>query len=407
MADDSQSPYEVETARFREILAKGRSANQLALFDLLVERSRDERSPKEIEIAIALFGNDATLDTTSDSGVRVYVHRLRKRIDDHYRGKEGPRLIIPKGEYRIVLAQAELASAVPAMPGWLTALSRVNPALGAGLLLIACAAIVFLGWSFWSTTPMQASGKVDNRQALLGGSVEPFNPLIVVGDSMLLAETVDQRSIQRMILNPAIRTRDDFGTYLKAHPETFYQLYDFDLNFAPFSAVEAAWAVQGKLYPADGDRAEVSQIIPVSGLKGELLESNDIIFVGRLSQLGPLKSQVFSGSRFQLAGYDRLIDTAKGTVFQGEVYKTGQSATQRDYGYLSVRTSATGRRLIIFSGLGDKAMTAVVGLLAKPHEVAALKRKVRGARHFEALFEVETRSGAPVRRNLIAAYPIS
>lgn len=407
MPDDIPSPYEAETARFREILAKGRSANQLALFDLLVERSRDQRSPKEIEIAIALFGNDATLESSSDSGVRVYVHRLRKRIDDHYRGETRARLVIPKGEYRIILAQDAPTSPAPGVPRWWMTFARINPALGVGLLLIACAAIAFLSWSLWSPQAMPASDKAGNRQALLGASAEPFNPLIVVGDSRLLVETKDQRSIHRMILNPAIRTRDDFGSYLKAHPETFYQLYDFDLNFAPFSAVEAAWVVQGKLYPPDGDRAETGQIIPVSSLRAELLESNDIIFVGRLSQLGPLKSQVFSQSRFQFPAFDRLIDTARGTVFQGQVYTADQSTTHTDYGYLSVRTSATGRRLVILGGLGDAATTAVVGLLTKPAELAELRRKVRGARHFEAIFEVEIRSGAPVRRRLIAAHAIS
>jgi hypothetical protein len=407
LPDDIQSPYEAETARFREILAKGRSANQLALFDLLVERSLDQRSPKEIEIAIALFGNDATLETSSDSGVRVYVHRLRKRIDDHYLGKQGPRLIIPKGEYRIVLVQDDPTGPASGLPRWLAALSTMNPALGAGLLLIACAAIAFLSWSLLSPKPMQTPGKADNRQTLLGASAEPFNPLIVVGDSMMLAETQDHRSIQRMILNPEIRTRDDFGTYLKAHPETFYQLYDFGLNFAPFSAVEAAWAVQGKLYPPDGDRAEAGEVMPVSGLNNELLESSDIVFVGRLSQLGPLTLQVFSSSHFQLAAYDRLIDRTRGTVFQGEVYTADRSRVRKDFGYLSVRKSATGKRLIILAGLGDEAMTAVVALLTNPRELAQLRREVRGARQFEALFEVEIRIGAPLLRRLIAAHATS
>ena len=78
--------FRSETARFRKELAKGRSSNQLALFDFLVERSLDERSPKEVEIALEFFGSDATRDSSADSGVRVYVHRLRKRIDHFYAG---------------------------------------------------------------------------------------------------------------------------------------------------------------------------------------------------------------------------------------------------------------------------------------------------------------------------------
>ena len=111
--DDSEAIFEAETARFREILAKGRSATQLALFDLLVERSRDPRSPKEIEVALALFGSVATHDAGSDSGVRVYVHRLRKRIDEYYLARTGPRLVIPKGEYRIALERSDRPAQPP------------------------------------------------------------------------------------------------------------------------------------------------------------------------------------------------------------------------------------------------------------------------------------------------------
>lgn len=404
--EDAQSAYEGEVARFRDVLAKGRSANQLALFDLLVKRSGDERSPKEVEIAVALFGNDAMLDTSADSGVRVYVHRLRKRIDDHYRGKTGLRLVIPKGEYRIVLDGLEPGGGETSAPSWLNRLTGTNRALFAGLSTIGLALVAFAGWSLWSPSPEETTAKGVNRQALLVASTGPLKPLVVVGDSMLLAETEDQRSIQRMILNPTVRTRDDFSTYLKAHPESFYRLYDFNLNLAPFNAVEAAWSVQGRLDAPDSAGIDASRITAVSALRPENLETDDVIFVGRLSQLGWLEPHVFSRARIRLTAYDRLTDSVNGTQFRGEVYHDGRSAFQADYGYLSVRTSATGRRLIVLAGLGDKATKAVVSLLGAQREIVAIKRKVRGARNFEAVFEVEVRRGEPIRRQLVAAYAL-
>ncbi|MBU0795212.1 MAG: hypothetical protein KJ752_14730, partial [Alphaproteobacteria bacterium] len=334
------------------------------------------------------------------------VHRLRKRIDDHYQGKDGPRLTIPKGEYRIVLEEVEPTERRSALSRGLAGLSRINPALGIGLFVIACATAVLIGWNLLSTSPTPASGQPDDRQALLAASSEPFKPLIVVGDSLLLAETQDQRSVRRMILNPAIRSRDDFGAYLRANPDAFYQLYDFDLNFAPISAIEAAWEVQGKLDALRANDAPAIRMIGVSALSAELRETQDILFVGRLSQLGVLEPEVFSGSRFRLAAYDRLVDTANGPSFQGQVYPDERLASQKDYGYLAVRTSATGRRLVVLGGLGDKATAAIVALLNTPHEMAVLKRKVRGARHFEAVYEVEIRRGGPAQRKLIAAYPL-
>jgi len=402
--DGNQSAFEAETVRFREVLAKGRSANQLALFDLLVERSRDQRSPKEIEIAIALFGNAATLNANSNSGVRVYVHRLRKRIDEYYHDKSGPRLVIPKGEYRVVLTGSDdLSEPHTAAVRWGQRL-MLNPALSLGLLLIACGTLAFAVWHFWSTTSAGTSRTTVDRQALFDASAEPFAPLIAVGDSMLLAETQDQHSIQRMILNPAVQTREDFGNYLKEHPKSFYQLYDFNLHFAPVAAVETAWAVQGALAPPNGKIAPNITVTPVSSLSTEQLDTRDIIFVGRLSQLGILAPQVFAQSRFRLAGYDRLVDTTDGKLFQGQVYTNEQTGAQKDYGYFAVRSSSSGQRLIIIAGLGDKGTSTIATLLNTPQEIIRLKRKVRAARHFEALFEIQSHSGAPLQRRLIATH---
>lgn len=406
-ADETQTAYEIETARFREVLAKGRSSNQLALFDLLVERSRDRRSPKEVELAIALFGNDAMLDSTAGSGVRVYVHRLRKRIDDYYHGKEGPRLVIPKGVYRIVLQDGEATDSDADLPAWLRRLIGLPPALSIGLVLIACACVAFIGWSLWSTASISTASKSGSRQALLGDAAKLSKPLIAVGDSRLLAETPDQRSIRRMILNPEVQTRDDFSEYLKAHPESFYELFDFDLNFAPIGSVEAAWTVQDRLGLTGGATGETGQLVPVSALSADLLESHDIIYVGRLSQLGILESRVFAQSRFRPEGYDGLVDVAKRRKFQGQVYRGEGSASAKDYGYLAVRTGSSGRRMIVLAGIGDSGTNAIVDLMKTPHVISALKRKIGGARNFEALFEVTGSSGAPSQKRLVSVHALN
>jgi hypothetical protein len=404
--DDSEAIFDAETARFREILAKGRSATQLALFDLLVERSRDRRSPKEIEIALALFGSVATHDSGANSGARVYVHRLRKRIDEYYLARTGPRLVIPKGEYRIALDRSDRRAQPPGRAARLRQALASNPAVTLGLFLIVGAALAFASWNSWPSASTSTPGVARVRQALLGGSADPFDPLIVVGDSMLLAETQDQRGIQRMILNPAVKTREDFGSYLKAHPESFYQLYDFNLNFAPIGAVEAAWTLQDNPDPRGGEGASSSQMLPASALSPDLLAGRDIIFVGRLSQLRVLEPQVFAQSRFRLAAYDQLIDTANGAVSRGQVYVDGQSTAWTDYGYLSVRTSSTGHRLIVLAGLGNTGAAGVVALLNAPQEIVRLRRKLGAAHHFEALFEVRARSGAPEQRRLIAIHAL-
>lgn len=400
-SNDDQRRFEQEAARFRAVLAKARSANQLQIFDFLVARSTDPRSPKEIEIALALSGDAASLEPGVDSGVRVYVHRLRKRLDDYYLNRPGLRLVIPKGEYRIVMEGA----ATPPLrrERWRPLLDTVtgHPALSAGLALIMVALLALVGWTTWR---LQQGSVVNSAQAarpvagLFGG--QP--PLIVVGDRMLVAESDDQRSVQRMILDPRIRSRDDLGEYLKANPQSFYRLYDFNLHFAPIASVEAAWRI-GDEVRGDGNAAttgNAAAFLPVSALTPDLMRSRNLLYVGRLSQLGVLEPSAFAHSRLRLAAFDRLIDGDTQRTFVADVYSEAHQQPRIDYGYLAFQSGPEGRVVGVVGGLGDLGTAAMTELLADPRELMALRAKTGNGR-FEALFEFRMRQGFSASRKLI------
>jgi len=399
---DAEAQFKAETARFREVLAKGRSAKQIELFDYLVEHSGDDRSPKEIEVAIALLGNQAALESNADSGMRVYVHRLRKRLEDYYDDRPGPRLTIPKGEYRVVLEDSE--ASYQAMGIARTFLA--NPALGSGIALFVFAIILYIAWISWPTTQAPTLTQQNDRQGLLGTSGGLFDPVILVGDTMLLAESKDQRSIQRMVQKPEIQTRDQFGEFLKENPETFYQFYDFNLRFSSITTLETAWAIQTRLTSPLGKKPAEAALVPVSTVEPEVLRMHDVIYIGRLSQLGMLEPIVFARSKLKLAAYDRLEDTETGDAYTAQVYTERPSSRGQDYGYVSVRESPNGRRLILLAGLGDRGTAAMAGLLDNPQEIALLKSKLSGARNFEALFEVQSLTGQSLQRRLVTAYPV-
>jgi hypothetical protein len=398
--------FEAETARFRRALAKGRSANQLALFDFLVERAGDDRSPKEIEIALSLFGEGATKDSSGDSGARVYVHRLRKRMDDYYSGKSGPRLAIPTGEYRIVLTDTGLQGKVRTRLRRLGDAIIAHPARSAGFGAILCAALILAGWL--AAPERQAPSFTLERQGrpLPGALAAVSSPIVVIGDSMLVAESEDQRGVQRMILDPEIRSRDDLGRYLRAHPDAFYRLYDFNLNFAPISAVEAAWAAQDELAGADNRNEPAGALTPASALTAEALRSRDVLYVGRLSQLGALGPRVFAESGFRLTAYNQLTDAASGRAYTGQVYSDAQGAPRLDYGYLAVRTGPEGHTLAVLAGLGDQGTLAMAELLSSPRDLAQLKARLGDNKRFEALFEVRTNESQAVERRLLALRPL-
>ena len=94
-----------EVEKVRASGALGRSNQLLRLFDFLVQCRGADRVPKELEIAVDCFERSATADGLQDATVRVTAHKLRRRLEEFYANAgTGPRLLIPRGEYRLVLA---------------------------------------------------------------------------------------------------------------------------------------------------------------------------------------------------------------------------------------------------------------------------------------------------------------
>ena len=69
-----------EAARLRASGALGKPGPLSRLFEFLLGRSGGS-TPKEIEIAVAVFNKKSDFDIGQDALVRVYVHKLRKRLD--------------------------------------------------------------------------------------------------------------------------------------------------------------------------------------------------------------------------------------------------------------------------------------------------------------------------------------
>src|SRR4051812_11622355 len=103
--------------RIRAAQVLGRSELMQRLFDFLVTCSLDGKAPKEIELAIDVFGKDAHFEVTRDAMVRVYMHKLRRKLEAYYVGagrEETGRLTIPRGEYRLVFEEPTADVLAPA-----------------------------------------------------------------------------------------------------------------------------------------------------------------------------------------------------------------------------------------------------------------------------------------------------
>jgi hypothetical protein len=124
------------------------------LFRFLVKRTLEnpDDPPRELEIAMKVFGRPPEFDSRMDSTVRVQASRLRAKLAEYYAGPgiDDPIIIeIPKGGYLAKFSErTPLPETTPPQPPG-NRESRMNPAAWfvAGLL---CG--VLLGWtaSTWS-----------------------------------------------------------------------------------------------------------------------------------------------------------------------------------------------------------------------------------------------------------------
>lgn len=411
--EGSSTPFppemEREVARVRAALSASRSAAQLKLFDFLAERSADSRAPKEIEIAIAVFGGEGSLpDGAADSGVRVYVHRLRKRIDEFYAGESGPRLIIPKGEYRLTLQRP---AAVEQQQGLIerTLAAFARPTRWHWFALVAVLCLVIASALF-----LPAGSSADDNARKLASTrfwsgIDDTAPVaLLAGDSFMLAETRDQNKVDRIIRDSAIQSREDLGQHLKSHPEAFYRLYDLDLRYAPASTVQALWDLQAAIPPTRSGKARKLSVSSLSGADGSTLRARTMLYVGRLDDLGALRDTYRAMSKFVPDGENAIRDIATGKVVAASMPEAGQQDAVRstDVGTIASMRAPDGRRLIFISSLGDLAIADMVRLVTDPVALGQLESRALNGRYYEAMFQVRSVDGIQTVRQLIAIHPL-
>ena len=404
-----------EIARVRESGVLGGSGRLLELFEFLAQRSAEGRPPKEAEIALAVFGKAGPDSMRDDPVARVYIHRLRKRLDDFYLRHgmpNGVRLDIPKGDYRIACLGGD------AKDTNLAAETQVEPELvseappqrkmrwgliAAGLAVLAIGGNI-AAWSVFANRPAAESKQLaeSGMWAEIAKSNRPL--LIVVGDYYMFGEYEDRTKLKRLIRDFAINSKEDLANSQWSNPKDFDRYSDVALQYLPASAAFAL----ADLAPLIREGRKV-QVTLSSNMPLDRLKTDDIIYVGLLSGLGPLRDPVFSTSRFALGkSYDQIIDVKAGRAYNSEAFLAAPSDEMyRDYGFFSSFAGPTGNRIVILSGSRDTAVMGVAEAVTQMDRLARVEKKTPKEGDFEALFEVKGQKHMNLEASVLAAYPIN
>ena len=98
------------------------------LLEYLVSTSLEEKSPKEFTIGIELFGKKYGEETKPDANIRVYIHNLRKKLNDYYEeeGSKDPLVFeIEKGKYTVEKDPFMIASWI-VWPSYISSWAALN-----------------------------------------------------------------------------------------------------------------------------------------------------------------------------------------------------------------------------------------------------------------------------------------
>lgn len=419
--EDQAETITALAAQLRASGSLGRSDLMNRLFDFLLEQSLLGRSPKEFEVAQEVFGKDIAFDMAQDASVRVYIHRLRRKLDEVYAGAPGERLTIPRGEYRLAVESpaapaAEEAAAPNAPPPDFppaAVLARHWTRPSRTMVIALCIALgvgILIGAVAWS---------MRDRSSLAGGLARttfwqpvisvPRLTMLVVGDYYIFGEAPDGADITRLVREFSINSREDLDAYMMENPGVMGRYVDLDLHYLP---VSTGYALSDLLPVADAFSVSAgggrTRVLTMSRLTPEFLKRGNIIYVGFLSSLGLLRDPVFKASGFQIgSSYDELIDKVSGKHYVSNSDAVAEThAPRRDYAYIASFPGPSGNRILIVAGTRDPAVMQAAEVAVDKDQLDQIAARAGNAPAFEALYEVSTLGTVNVGSALVVARPL-
>lgn len=389
--------FEAEVARVRASGVLGEGGRLLELFDFLAARGPGTPSVSQAEIAETVFGQTET--SADDATVRVYVHRLRKRLDEYYAeagiAAAGERLTLPSGTYalrQVPQAGAPDRAEVQEPRGW-----RAGSMTWFAVALLALIGTFLLGRFL---APDSAPPANAIWQPFLDS---PRPKLIVVGDYYIYGEIDPVRPEEgRLIRDFRVNSPADLERMQDLYPERYGTAEDMGLNYLPFSV---AYGLE-EIVPILARDGRTVSVLAASEMQPDMLNYFDVIYVGLFSGMGLLEDVTFMGSGFEIGeSYDELVDArARKTYTSEEARSLASPAFYRDYGYVARFRAPGGALIAVVAGARDTGLRGLVPIASSPNLPAQLG-EVAGNGNFEALFQITGQQGADLSERLLVARP--
>jgi len=404
----------------------GRSKVYGALLRYLISCANSSSSPKEIEIAIEVLGRNTDFDVGKDSVVRVYIHQLRKKLDIFYAKREkysqehseAPlpfRIIIPKGQYTIIVAQID-----PSEPNDENATQGSSKSMGGGndstndikdesvadnlqkqtkhrlhfwlaaASLLLAANLVFQFVKYKPQAPTQESFAA---QHLIWKKIlnDETPILLVTGDYYIFGELDDAGNVVRMVRDFSINSKQDLDSLFAQQPELAWQYYDLNLSYLPEGT---AFAIN-HIAPLLQSTGKTVGVKMMSELNTQDLQKNHVVYLGYISALDRLKNIVFAGSNLSIGeNYDQLVHKQTGEIYTSDAGLPSFGKPFVDFGLFSTFPSTQNTQIFVLAGMRDAGLMQITEALVSESSLEKigallLESEKNSSGAIEVLFKVQ------------------
>ncbi|MXO58960.1 hypothetical protein GRI89_05340 [Altererythrobacter salegens] len=390
---EQDSAFAEEVQRITAANVVGRNGRLRELFDFLAARGPGAPPASQAEIAQEVFGQMGA--EGDDATARVYIHRLRKRLERFYEREpgDGARLVLPAGSYGLVLEQSD---GVPAPPVQLWRKWR---------WALPVAAVLALALSFAAGRETSSPGTAAEGNAIWQPFLDSDRPIMVaVGDYYMFGELDPfdpERS--RLIRDFAIDSPTDLARAQETDPARYEKAEDVGLTYLPFSTAYGLRSIM----PVLARHPKPVRIMPASQVDSSTLRDFNVVYVGLVSGMGLLEDVNFMNSDLQVGQtYDELDDNRTGKKFNsGEALSRVSPEYYQDFAYITRFHEPGGALLAVVAGARDTGLRGIAPIAAGHELPRALRQVADGNDDFEAVFRITGQQGADLGQTLALARP--
>jgi len=391
MQPDEQSLRE-QAQKIASSGALGRSRSYTRLLEFLVDCAVAGRAPKELEIAMEVFGKGAGFDPSQDSMVRVYAHNLRQKLDHYYAtdGRGEPQQVsLARGEYRVSLTPGPPVAEPPAVAGAPGSAAQSAPtdasaaagaqpmarrrwrALAALVGMLALGVLIGLGFAVSRERAPPSAAAIAASPIWKELLDDDMPILVVVGDYYIFGERDEHGDVTRLVRDFNVGSRAELDELLKHDPKLATKYMNLDLTYLPTGSAFALVDVLRVLYSAE----KPVRVVSMSEMSDVDLKSSHVVYLGYISGLGKLEDFVFASSSLAIGyTYDELRDTETGEMYASEAGMPEANRNYRDYALISTFPGPGGNQFVIVAGTRDAGMMQAAHALSDPMLVKSIEQ---------------------------------